>query len=128
MIKEASRQVPSLIFEGMTSISAVIKGGKREIASYAACVFEAADKGDLAAKKIIAHNACCIARLIESAGKKTDSHTVEAVIVGGLTARADLLLPLINDGLNDRSRYNISMSTSAPVKGAILLAGGKYNA
>ena len=31
MIKEASRQVPSLIFEGMTSISAVIKGGKREI-------------------------------------------------------------------------------------------------
>ena len=29
MIKEASRQAPSLIFEGMTSISAVIKGQKR---------------------------------------------------------------------------------------------------
>ncbi len=31
MIKEASRQVPSIIFEGMTSISAVLKGGKRKI-------------------------------------------------------------------------------------------------
>ncbi len=31
MIKEASRQVPSLIFEGMTSISAVLKGEKRNI-------------------------------------------------------------------------------------------------
>ena len=31
MIKEADRQRPSLIFEGMTSISAVIKGGKRKI-------------------------------------------------------------------------------------------------
>lgn len=31
MIKEASRQVPSLIFEGMTSISAVLKGEKRKI-------------------------------------------------------------------------------------------------
>jgi len=31
MIKEASRQVPSLIFEGMTSISAVLKGNKRKI-------------------------------------------------------------------------------------------------
>ena len=31
MIKEESRQAPSLIFEGMTSISAVIKGEKRKI-------------------------------------------------------------------------------------------------
>ena len=31
MIKEASRQVPSLIFEGMTSISAVLKGEKRKV-------------------------------------------------------------------------------------------------
>ena len=31
MIKESDRQKPSVIFEGMTSISAVIKGGKREI-------------------------------------------------------------------------------------------------
>ncbi len=31
MIKESDRQKPSVIFEGMTSISAVIKGGKRDI-------------------------------------------------------------------------------------------------
>ena len=31
MIKEESRQAPSLIFEGMTSISAVLKGEKRKI-------------------------------------------------------------------------------------------------
>lgn len=31
MIKEESRQITSVIFEGMTSVSAVIKGGKRNI-------------------------------------------------------------------------------------------------
>ncbi len=48
MIKEESRQAPSLIFEGMTSISAVIKGGKRSIN----CVYYDKDKEKSKAKEL----------------------------------------------------------------------------
>lgn len=48
MIKETSRQVPSLIFEGMTSISAVIKGGKRNIE----CVYYDREKEKCKSKEL----------------------------------------------------------------------------
>lgn len=48
MIKESTRQAPSLIFEGMTSISAVIKGGKRNIE----CVYYDKDKEKSKAKEL----------------------------------------------------------------------------
>lgn len=48
MIKEESRQIASLIFEGMTSISSVIKGGKRKIK----CVWYDTSKEKTKAKEI----------------------------------------------------------------------------
>lgn len=112
----------------LSAIADFYNGGKREIASYATCVFEAVDKGDATAKKILEDNAKCIANLIESAGKKIPLTKITTVIVGGLTARADLLLPLIKENISDPDRFEISMSDCPPVLGAILLAGGKYNA
>lgn len=98
-------------------------GGKREIASYATLVFEAAEKDDGTAKNIIADNARCIAKLIESAGKKIDGDKVTTALVGGLTAKADILLPLIKENINDKDRYDITVFRGAPVMGALLLAG-----
>ena len=48
MIKEESRQAPSLIFEGMTSISAVLKGGKRKVVT----VYFDAEKAKSKAKEL----------------------------------------------------------------------------
>lgn len=107
----------------LDAIADFYSGGKREIASYAAPVFDAAEKGDCVAKEIIADNARCIARLIEAAGKKTEGDRVTTALVGGLTSRADMLLPLIKDNLKDKARYDITVFSGAPVTGALLLAG-----
>ena len=112
----------------LSAIADLYRGGKREIASYATCVFNAADKGDTTAKKIITDNAVCLAKLIEAAAKKTDATNIKTVIVGGLTARADVILPIINSSFTNKNRFNLSVFSGAPVIGAILLAGGKINA
>lgn len=112
----------------LEAISDFYRGGKREIASYATLVFEAAEQGDEVANNIIKTNAACIAKLIESAGRKISDQKVRTVIVGGLTAKSDVLLPLITEALVEKERYDLSVFTGAPVKGAILLAGGKLNA
>lgn len=112
----------------LEAIADFYKGGKREIASYATIVFEAAEQGDSVANQIIEDNAACIAKLIEAAGKRLTDEKITTAIVGGLTHKSDVLLPLINKALKDKERYDIRVFTGAPVKGAILLAGGKLNA
>lgn len=112
----------------LAAISDFYRGGKREIASYATLVFEAAEQGDRIASDIIKNNAACIARLIEAAGRKLEGDKITTAIVGGLTAKSEMLLPLIKEALKDTERYNIEVFTGSPVKGAVLLAGGKYYA
>jgi N-acetylglucosamine kinase-like BadF-type ATPase len=123
MVKEKCER--STVLDAITEF---YRGGKREIASYATIVFEAAEQGDRVALKIIEDNAACIARLIEAAGRRLKDEKITTAIVGGLTAKSDMLLPLIKNSLRDKERYEIKVFTGAPVKGAILLAGGKLYA
>jgi N-acetylglucosamine kinase-like BadF-type ATPase/DNA-binding XRE family transcriptional regulator len=112
----------------LAALGDMYDGGKREIASYAKIVFEAASKGDRIAKEIIKENADCIAELIEAAGRGAAGDKITVSLVGGLTAQKEVLLPLINKSLSNRERYKIEVYSGAPVKGAVLLAGGIYNA
>ena len=112
----------------LAAISEFYRGGKREIASYATLVFEAAEQGDEIAQEIVKNNAACIARLIEAAGRRIEGDRITTAIVGGLTAKSDMLLPLIKESLKDAERYNIKVFTGAPVRGAVLLAGGSFYA
>ncbi|MEE0927905.1 MAG: BadF/BadG/BcrA/BcrD ATPase family protein [Acutalibacteraceae bacterium] len=112
----------------LEAISDFYSGGKREIASYAVLVFEAAKRGDTAALGILKENAACIAQLIESAGKAVSQKAVTVALVGGLTSQSGVLLPLIKKELTQKEKYKIEVFVGSPVKGAVLLAGGNYNA
>lgn len=97
--------------------------GKRGIASYATVIFEASDKGDRIAKEILKQNAFYISENIEIAARQLDAKIIPTVIVGGLTARADVLLPLIKEGLSNKARFDLSVYSGPPVYGALRLAG-----
>ena len=104
----------------LDAISDLYKGGKKELASYAPLVFDAADRNDPVAKEILAKNAKAISDLINRAQRLSGMKEVRAVIVGGLMARSDLLIPLIKEGLNEGIALDIY--TDPPVNGAINLA------
>ena len=104
----------------LDAIADLYKGGKKELASYAPLVFEASDRNDPVAKEILAKNAKAISDLINRAQRLSGMKEVRAVIVGGLMARSDLLIPLIKEGLNEG--ISLDIYTDPPVNGAINLA------
>ena len=104
----------------LDSIADLYKGGKRELASFAPAVFEAADMGDEEAKSILERNAFVIAELINRGKAISGEKEIKAVIVGGLMSRQDLLIPLIKKYLNDG--ITLGVYTDPPVYGAVALA------
>ena len=104
----------------LDAIADLYKGGKKELASFAPLVFNAADQNDPVAKEILAKNAKAIANLINRAKQLSGMDTVKAVIVGGLMSRNDLLIPLIKEGLLEG--ITLDIYTDPPVNGAINLA------
>jgi len=96
-------------------------GGKRSVADFAPLVFEAYDRGDTAATAILQRNAAVIADQITFGIKMLQGTCPEAVLVGGLTKRAEVLLPMINEKINGQCR--LTAFTGSPVLGALRLAG-----
>lgn len=97
-------------------------GGKREFAAYAPFVFDAYDAGDAVAGQILDRNAAALAELIVTADRFGGApHDV--VLVGGLTARQAIYLPMIERHLPAPGRYRLTASTVRPVLGALCLAG-----
>jgi len=114
---------------GLTSSMAALSDfyalGKRGIASFAPLAFAAADMGDKVAMKILRRNMKEIAALLAAGRKKLGAEQVEAVFVGGLTNRWDILLPEILDQLPEKECYEMSVYQGRAVNGALALAGLK---
>ncbi len=101
--------------------------GKKGIASYAPMVFAAYRKGDETATRIIENNAAAIARLIDICRQYfSKDSSVKIIMVGGLTAEKDILLPMIQKYADfDKCAYEMSVYDGDVVKGALLRAGMK---
>ena len=100
------------------------RGGKTEIARYAPLIFDAHAKGDAVATEILTHNIRAIANLIRAIGARMEKDHVRAVLCGGLTAKSEVILPILRDALaGDAREYSLSVSEAAPVQGALYLAG-----
>lgn len=99
-------------------------GGKAEIAQYAPLIFEAHAKGDSVASEILTRNIRAIANLIRAIANRMGQNHVPIVLCGGLTAQGAVILPLLQDALvNDARTYSLSISKTAPIAGALYLAG-----
>ena len=100
------------------------RGGKTEIARYAPLIFEAHAKGDAVATQILLSNVQAIARSVRALGTRMGKDRVRVVICGGLVAKADIILPLLQDALaGDGRTYALSVSKADPIQGALYLAG-----
>lgn len=115
--------------ELLPCISKFYAGGKRYIAALAPCVFDACDKGDSVASDIIKNNMASIARIIEGAAKSlSNKENVKVMLCGGLTARQDILLPMILKELSkSNTNYTVGVCQKSMVEGALLLAGLEDN-
>lgn len=97
------------------NISAVYAKGKDYIASFAPAVFDFYDKGNSVAIEIVKKTATRLADMINQAHKSYDCGNL-AVIAGGLTARRDILAPLIRKKVH--SDIRLSFPDEAPILGA----------
>ena len=108
----------------LSSLSAFYDGGKKQIASYAPLVFKAYDAGDSIAAYILRNNMKFVAQsLCDAKNKLQTKRSVRTVLAGGLTARADVLIPMIREQLEDGVTYDIRVLQQPPVMGALWLAG-----
>ena len=106
-------------------LSDIYKKGKTYIASFAPLVFDAYMSGDSQAKLILENSMRNLARQINAAAEYFDGKDVPVTVtlVGGLTAQADILLPMIEKALKDPSKINLKICSDEPICGALLLAG-----
>ncbi len=106
------------------ALGALYKGGKRIVASFAPLVFNALKAGDEAAEAIIDSNMRAIASLIDNA-PLTENGRHRVVIVGGLANEFDIIEPYIKKYVRNAESLDISANTSAPIYGALMLAGAR---
>ncbi len=108
----------------LDALSDFYGGGKAEIARYAPLVFEAHAKGDAVATEILLRNVRAIADLIRGIGARMGKEQIRVVLCGGLTAKGNVILPILEDALTDDARsYSLSVLQSDPIQGALYLAG-----
>lgn len=102
-------------------IPPVYTGGKREIAAFAPYVFAAAREGDRVAGAVIERNMAAVAENIEHALTMFEAESVPVGLVGGITKQKNMILPMIENKLNEKARLFVCEKT--PVQGALYLAG-----
>lgn len=113
-------KVPSLTL----ALGELYAGGKKQISSYAPLVFAAYQKGDKIAEDILRRNMAAVAQNLEIARRRLPGeHKIRVVLAGGMTARADVLIPLIKEKLTCPETYDIEVLDRQNVKGALLLSG-----
>ncbi len=78
----------------LDKLNDIYERGNKYIASFSGAVFDAFDMGDEAAKKIIEDSVKALSEQILY-GLKSISPSKEVIISGGLTARADIILPIL---------------------------------
>lgn len=108
----------------LDALSDFYRGGKAEIARYAPLVFDAHAQGDAVATAILLTNVQAIASNIRALGTRMDKEHIHVVLCGGLVAKSDVILPLLQDALaGDGRTYTLSVATAEPIQGALYLAG-----
>ena len=123
---ELYRQVKAKNSESVESIvHKSYDAGKKYVASFADCVFRAAELGDEEAKAIIRRNAAVVASVLETCGKDIGTDKIKTVIAGGLTKEPDYLR-YIKAGLKRSEKFEISVLSGEPVEGAVRLAEYYY--
>ena len=99
-------------------------GGNKLVSSYAMCVFEEAEKGDLVSIAILKKNIAEIARLIRASLPNFSNcdEKIPVILGGGLTNQP-LLMPYLLEALGeDAKRCNVQVLGVPPVQGALELA------
>ena len=105
------------------NISEIYAKGKDHIASFAPVVIDLAAKGDPDALEIVKRTTDRLASLINRAAK-THSYGDLVVIAGGLTARRDVVEPLLRDAISDDLK--IVFADRAPIVGAAVKCASLY--
>ena len=101
------------------SIVPIYRSGKTGISAYAPLVFEAWEKGDPEADRILRRNVQEVCQIIQT-GCSHFTHTPRVAICGGLAKRADILTPLFADYLP--TGIKPEFVTEPIVNGAVALA------
>ena len=103
------------------------ESGKRVIAQYASCIFEACEKEDRIAHSILRRNLEAVAQNIRGAAKKLPySHfPIPVVLCGGICSTyEEVILPILQDILStDKQKYHLSVCQKPLVYGALMLSG-----
>ena len=101
------------------------KGGKRTVASYAPCLFEAYQEGDATAKDILEKNILAVAETVRGAMKHLRGTSLPVVICGGIAdAYGDTVIPHLEKALtHEAERVEISHCAYPLIYGALMLAG-----
>ncbi len=109
----------------LTSLGAFYKGGKRTVASYAPCLFEAYEKGDAVAKAILEENLLAVAETVRGAMKHLCGTSLPVVLCGGIAdAYGDTVIPYLEKMLaHEAKRIEISHCACPLIYGALMLAG-----
>ena len=94
-----------------------------DISNFAPLLFEAIDKNDKVANKILTINVEDICKMIEVAASRFGNEEITVVLCGSLLEYERYLLPLFVKHFNQSDcRYNISVCTTPMVHGAIEMA------
>lgn len=108
------------LLKGLTKF---YSGGKKYIASFAPIAINAYKNGDPVASRIIDKNMHAVSLLIEATPDTQPEGRQRIAIAGGLSNEGELLIPIIKAHLSSPEKYDIFVSGSAPVLGALKLAG-----
>lgn len=107
-------------------VAAFYREGKKHIAAMAETVFKAAEMGDAVAREILDKNMAFVAEMIDTAaGKIALDGTLPVYFSGGVSARHEVLFPLIQKHLRAKNCELIYLENE-PVDGALRHAKELY--
>ena len=111
----------------LEKLGSFYEGGKRIIADYARCVFEAYRMGDRIAETIVNQNLKAVAKMVRGAANRLPKNNipVPVVLCGGLAcAEGNVIIPILERILSeDSKKYEISICRHSMIYGALTLAG-----
>lgn len=111
----------------LEKLGSFYEGGKRRIAEYAPCIFDAYETGDAVAKRLLWQNLEKVAQTVRGAARKLPSNLspVPVVLCGGLAkATGNVIIPILESILSkDSKQYTVSLCTRSMIYGALTLAG-----
>jgi N-acetylglucosamine kinase-like BadF-type ATPase len=101
--------------------------GKKYVAGFAECVFNAAKKGDKIAENIIRKNMAVVAEALKHGAEYIGKTQLEVVIAGGLTNESNLI-PYLQNEIEENYKFKFRILNEEPVCGAVKLSRKNFEA